>query len=207
MKYIYDIILNFNEKYYEFYEWNDSDSVDYIKKIPIFKVSNEVIRDLKVDKIEVDNDFINEIYNKTEIYTNTGISKLEYICLFCSDDTCIAIEFNHKGISIYKSDLVIDEKLDIVNYLLQTKPIKLKYKILNYTKNKYITRKEANMINFIKRELKDIKNNYDKLKYLYYECFNKTIENNSKMIIDLEKYIENNPTKIFNLLIEINNLT
>ena len=33
MKYIYDIILNFNERLYEFYEWKDNDDIEYIKKI------------------------------------------------------------------------------------------------------------------------------------------------------------------------------
>ena len=151
MKYIYDIILNFNDKYYDFFEWDDKDNIEYIKKIPVFKVSNEVIRDLKIDKIQVDLEFLKNIYNKTDIYTNIGINKVEYICLFCSNDSVIGVEFNSKGISMYKSDLLIDESLDIIDYCSNIKEIKLNYKIIDYEKIKFITRKEENMINFIKR--------------------------------------------------------
>ena len=30
MEYIYDIVLNFNDCYYEFYEWNSKDNLDLI---------------------------------------------------------------------------------------------------------------------------------------------------------------------------------
>ena len=201
MKYIYDIILNFNDKYYDFFEWDDKDNIEYIKKIPVFKVSNEVIRDLKIDKIQVDLEFLKNIYNKTDIYTNIGINKVEYICLFCSNDSVIGVEFNSKGISMYKSDLLIDESLDIIDYCSNIKEIKLNYKIIDYEKIKFITRKEENMINFIKRELKYINESkdIDKLKYLYYECFNKESKN-LNIIVDLEKYMLENPIKLYNLL-------
>jgi hypothetical protein len=201
MKYIYDIILNFNDKYYDFFEWDDKDNIEYIKKIPVFKVSNEVIRDLKIDKIQVDLEFLKNIYNKTDIYTNIGINKVEYICLFCSNDSVIGVEFNSKGISMYKSDLLIEESLDIIDYCSNIKEIKLNYKIIDYEKIKFITRKEENMINFIKRELKYINESkdIDKLKYLYYECFNKESKN-LNIIVDLEKYMLENPIKLYNLL-------
>ena len=38
MTYIYDILLNFNEEYYEFYDWNKEDTIVHIKKIPIYKI-------------------------------------------------------------------------------------------------------------------------------------------------------------------------
>ena len=37
MKYIYDIVLNFNEEFFEFYDWNLNDEITHIKKIPIIK--------------------------------------------------------------------------------------------------------------------------------------------------------------------------
>ena len=35
MEYIYDIVLNFNDCYYEFYEWKEDDDAEFILKIPI----------------------------------------------------------------------------------------------------------------------------------------------------------------------------
>ena len=50
MKYVYDILLNFNEKLYEFYEWMDDDYFDYIKRIGIIKVSKDTLIDIKTNK-------------------------------------------------------------------------------------------------------------------------------------------------------------
>lgn len=202
MKYIYDIILNFNEKLYEFYEWKETDNIEYIKKIPIVKVTDSVFSDLKNNKVIMDLEFINSIYNKCEVYGNYGIGKVEYACLFCIDDAIIAVEFNENGESIYRSDLCLDEALDILSYVKKLKISDLKYKKESKYKDYLITRKEANMINFIKRELNVIyeSDNMDKLKYIYYECFNKFEDNVSKIISDLEKYISNCPNKLFDLL-------
>ena len=198
MKYIYDIVVNFNEKYYDFFEWNEKDNIEYIKKIPIIKVSNSVIRDLKVNKIVLREDFIKNIYNKTEVYMDFGIGTIEYACLFSSNDSCIVVEFNHKGISIYKSDLLIDEAIDIINYCKKMKEHSFEYKIIDCIKVDFITRDEIYMMNFIKRELKEC--SLDKLKYLYYECFNNKCDSDSKIIVDLEKYMNIYPSKLFNLL-------
>ena len=41
MVYIYDLILNWcRDRKYEFFEWKENDEIEYIKKIPVFKVRN-----------------------------------------------------------------------------------------------------------------------------------------------------------------------
>lgn len=202
MKYVYDIILNFNEKYYDFFDWNTNDNIDYIKRIPVYKVSNRVMRDLVLNKIQIDKKIIEEIYNKCEIYTNIGIEKIEYACLFCSDDMVIGIEFNSNGKSLYKSDLIIDESIDIITYMKKNKINKINYDLIEHYKINFITRKEESKINFIKRELNDIymNNKIYKLKYIYYECFGKNEINTSKMNMDLKKYMLENTNKLFDLL-------
>ena len=202
MKYIYDIILNFNERLYEFYEWKDNDNIEYIKKIPIFKVSNNAFSDIKNNKVIVNIDFINNIYNKCEVYGNYGIGKIEYTSLFCIDDDVIALEFNESGNVIYISDLYIDEKIDILSYVKKLNISNIEYKKINKYKEYLITRKEYDMIKFIKREINLIykNDNFDKLRYIYYECFNKFEENITKINNDLEKYIFDNPNKLYDLL-------
>lgn len=201
MKYIYDIVLNFNELYYEFYEWNEEDNVEYIKRIPIIKISNENMNLIKNSKIKVDNDFIESIKNMTEVYTNNSIKKVEYACIFCSNTDILAIEFNYKGISILKSDLVIDEGLDIIEYSKKMKNSNINFNILNKEKKELNTRKELNMINFMNKELDYIyKNNKDKLKYIYYECFNKSINDVNKMYKEIKESIASTPNNLYELL-------
>lgn len=202
MKYIYDIILNFNERLYEFYEWKDNDDVEYIKRIPIFKVSNDVFSDLKSNKVLVNNEFINSIYSNCEVYGNYGIGKIDYAALFCIDDDVIALEFNEKGEVIYISDLYIDEKIDVLSYIKKLNIYDLEYEKIDKYKEYLITRKEYDMIKFIKREINLIykNDNFDKLRYIYYECFKRIEENISKINSDLEKYIFENPNKLYDLL-------
>ena len=47
MKYAYDVVLNFNDEFYNFYEWDTDDTIAYVKKIPIYKVTNDIINDFK----------------------------------------------------------------------------------------------------------------------------------------------------------------
>ena len=41
MNYIYDIVLNFNKEYYNFFEWNKRDNIVNVKKIPLIFVYND----------------------------------------------------------------------------------------------------------------------------------------------------------------------
>ena len=42
MNYYYDVVLNFLEEPILFYEWAEQDSIEYIKKIPLYQVTTEV---------------------------------------------------------------------------------------------------------------------------------------------------------------------
>ena len=68
MNYVYDVLLNFQKEYYEFFEWNIEDEITHIRKIPIFKISDSDYNTLKKAKIKISNNFINKINNKTEVY-------------------------------------------------------------------------------------------------------------------------------------------
>ena len=47
MIYIYDILLNFNTSLIEFFEWEENDLIKYVKKLPIYKVSDDFLYNLK----------------------------------------------------------------------------------------------------------------------------------------------------------------
>ncbi len=202
MKYIYDIILNFNEELYEFYEWEDEDSFDYVKKIAIIKVTKDVFNDILNNKIMIDSEIVKSLFNTCEVYTKNSVKYIEYACLFTSNSSIIAVEFNYKGISILKSDLLIDEALDIIELMKKTKPLDLNYKIISISKKELITRKEKNMLSFMQREIDNMynNNNIEKLKYIYYECFNKNESNIIKIYESLNEYIKTFPKELYDLL-------
>ena len=47
MNYIYDIVLNFQENYYQFFEWSRKDKIKNISKIPVYRVTDEDLLKLK----------------------------------------------------------------------------------------------------------------------------------------------------------------
>ena len=50
MNYVYDISLNLNKDYIDFYDWNENDDIIYFIKIPIIKISNYIQKIFKMQK-------------------------------------------------------------------------------------------------------------------------------------------------------------
>ena len=46
MNYYYDILLNFQENYYMFYEWDKEDNIEFVKKIPLFHIDSKEFIDI-----------------------------------------------------------------------------------------------------------------------------------------------------------------
>ena len=78
MTYIYDILLNFNEEYYDFFDWNKNDKILHIKKIPIYKISDKELIEILNNKIIFDKSFLEYICDKTEVFLKHEIKKLKY---------------------------------------------------------------------------------------------------------------------------------
>ena len=58
MDYIYDIVLNFQNNYYEFYEWKPTDKIINVKKILVYKVNNQNYLNLKYNDVILDNNIL-----------------------------------------------------------------------------------------------------------------------------------------------------
>lgn len=199
MIYIYDLVLNWsNKRRYEFFEWNNDDEIEYIKKIPIFRISNfdKVI----TNGIVVDKSFLDKIYNKTEVYGNKSVSKAEYCCIFCDDilTKAIACEFSDDGKIIYSSNIYFLDLDEVLELAKKTKTIYLEGKIIEKEifDNLFLTRLERRKKKIL---LDDINISYqnkdiDKLKYYYYELFNKESEN----IEEIKKKLVNSLNNIYN---------
>lgn len=67
MNYIYDIVVNFQKNYYEFFEWQKEDKIKNITRLPIYKVSDSDIQALKYNRVTIDSDLLNKIKEDTKI--------------------------------------------------------------------------------------------------------------------------------------------
>ena len=181
-----DLLLNFNDVLYEFYDWDKKDKIYHIKSIDAFYVSKKVLNDFMYNDIKVDNSFLDIIKSKTIIYSNTPVIELKYACILYDKNKACAFLFDKNGKCIKKSHLLFDEEEDLLKK--EKSLVNIKYKILkknNY--NQILTRKELMIVNKTLNELIKIKSN-DLIKYIYYECFNK-YESSSKLA--LKKIINN----------------
>ena len=177
MNFIYDIVLNFNKDFYNFFEWNKNDNIINVKKIPIFLIDNDTF-----------------IKDKTYTYTR---SKLGISCLISNNKEVIAVLFNDNGNLIKRSSLMLDEEEEVLDEIENDSLYKIniikrrKVNIENVNRN--IKEKKDFLIKYINEEKNDIN-----LKYLYYDYFEKD-ENNIKIIKnELIKEIKNNWNKKLN---------
>ena len=185
MNYIFDITLNFNDVYYDFFEWNKNDTFIHVRKIPIFKISNRDFLDILNHNIILDEDFFMKIKNKTEIYGKKN--KTESLCLFYNNDNIFAISFNNDGTSNKISSLCVDDELDILE-CTKLKAREVNYKIINQRKKVKQTRHEMKSKIFLQKQINNlsIDKDEDKIKYLYFEYFN-NFNNDTKKALEALK--------------------
>lgn len=178
MNYAYDISLGFNEYLVNFFDWSD---ITYIRKIPIIKVNDQTLKDFINNKIKITSIF--KIKNKT-------VSKLkEHTAIFFNKETALAILFDNYGVSIKKSYLLFQDEKDIIKHNCKLNIEEVSYQIISSEPIINNTKKQIEVTKFLKTKLEETKSNYDKLKYLYYECFNKKEENIDYILRTLEHFL------------------
>ena len=202
MSYIYDIVLNFQNNYYNFFEWKRTDKLKNIIKIPLYRVSDSDILILKYNKIKVSQDFINKL--KIDNKTNKNI-----ICLVSNSKIAMALLFNTNGNLLKRSSLIFEEEEETIKISKNLPITKIEYlenkKTNNHDKLRIEKEKKKKLIKYIKNT-----NDLLTLKYLYYEYYEKEKDN----IIEIKKSLlkelskdwnpkHNNLYKIFKILIKV----
>lgn len=202
MNYYYDLVLNFNETAFMFYEWNENDVIEFIKKIPLFSVNNKVLKDLIYNEIVVDKEFLNLIEDKCELKNGT----LKYVALFASKNGAIALEFNNDGKSISRSFLQVDDEIGVTEMLYTIPLFKFDYTLGQKIKINKNLRIEEDIKKFIELEIDSLykKGNFDKLKYLYNEWFLKDSDDLNIIYKDMKEKLKGDLTdkemNIYNLI-------
>lgn len=186
MTYIYDILLNFNEEYYDFYDWNKDDRIMHIKKIPIYRINDRDLKNIMNSTVVFENRFLDMIKDRTEVFLRHEIKNMKFCCLLCGKEKIIAINLNENGKVIGKSDLLIDEYSEIINVIEDYSYTQVTYVIENKNEdNNFTTRKLKEKNKFVIKELNCF--SLDELEYIYYECF---LENESSKQAIIKKLYE-----------------
>lgn len=199
MNYIYDILVNFNNDLYDFYEWNTDDNVTHVRKMPLFRVSTSQLEQIKNFNVKFSSEFLKKIENRTEKFTSRDVEKIGFAALFSDTNEVIALKLNESGNNIGISKLLIDESEDVLEVVLRCNEINLDLENLKPKKiNNFKTRTQIEQINYLNKSLnKLIKNKeVEKLRYLYFDCFNEKqssleiIVENLKNAINEEQNLE-----------------
>ena len=174
MTYIYNIMLNFNNDYFEFYEWDNDDKLYHIKRIHLIKIDSKVYDDILNNKVVIDDELMLNIFNKCEYFDNRKVLSIPYAIMITDSYRVMAIMMNIDGLIIKYSSLMLDEEEDVLDVAEKLGTIKIKYKIKDKKELTNLTRNEKKIVKYIKKDLdKAYKDrNISKLKYLYYEYFN-----------------------------------
>lgn len=190
MNYIYDIVLNFQRDYCNFYEWRLKDKVDNIRKIPLYKVSSEDIYSFMFNEIVVDDEFLEKLKN------DIGNSK-RLMCLVSDGNIGIGLLFNGNGNIIKKSSMIYEEEDEVCEYVLE-----LECSSINFLVNK---KKSKNLeLRFCRERRKFLLKFLNKIdndmlwQYLYYDCY-------CDEVIDIEKIKKSLYEVVDNVYSEINN--
>lgn len=173
MNYVYDILSNFNQELYDFYDWDKNDNFTHLRKVPSFRVSKEVLVDLMFKKVKIKGNLLKLIKDKTQVFTKEGVDVIEY-CFIVSDSVnALGVILDEDGIIYKRSKFLVSEELEINKCLKTSKIYNVEYNLLS-SKTHYsnMTRNEEKVTNLILNELELIMDSTDKIDYLYYEWFN-----------------------------------
>ena len=195
MSYIYDIVVNLSNSIIDCFEWNKSDNIVHLRKIPVIRVDSNTLYDLAYNRIKVDMEIFSAIKSRGELYNKNEI-------IFTDTKTNICVRFKD-GINIQKSYLQFDVDEEIEEFSNKLNLIKIDYQLLDVTNLKsFKTRRELLVENYVIKNLKILEKNNDieKLKYIYYDCFNEKEENKDLIMKKIIDNINDIDKKIYNFL-------
>ena len=163
MNYIYDIALNFQKSYCEFFEWRRDDKISNIRKIPLYRVSGDDFQYLKYYDVVVDKEFFEQL--KGDLGSDKKI-----MCLISDGNLGMGLLFNSNGKIIKRSSMIYDEEDEVCEYVLDFELSTIKYekkkKIPKDTELRFYKQRKKFLLNYLNHIDNDMM-----WKYLYYECY------------------------------------
>ena len=191
MEYIYDIVLNFQDEYYDFYEWLPSDRVINVKRIPIYKISTKNYLDIKNNVVKID---------------KNSLPKQNKMFLVTSGFEVMGVLIDSEGKVIKKSSLIFEEADDILDDKDDINLVNLQYDIINNKDFKCVSRMTKYKTNYVNNYLKNI--NYDRdeylIKYLYYDIYQNECDDVDTIYHKLEELSKDNIYKLYDCIQRVN---
>jgi hypothetical protein len=206
MYYFYDLLINFQDadNLYEFYEWEETDDIDFVKKIPLFRITSNTLKDLLKYQVKFERKMLEKIQDKTIL--KSSYKTLNNTFLVCDSKNALALELDDEGLIINRSKLLLSDEMNLCEMIFTIPITKLSYeKIKKYPKRCEI-RKIAKIKKLIKSEIDTLyeSKNISKLKYLYFEWFNKQSSDieliYEKMNENLKHNFDENQMRIYDLI-------
>lgn len=207
MIYVYDLVLNFNNNYYEFYEWRKDDIIYHIKRIHLIKVDSKTYNEIFDNVVVFSSEFLLSLFNKCEYYNNRSVDTIPYAFIITDSYRAMGLFLDNEGKIVKYSSLLLDEEEYILDLCDKMASIKLDYQIIEKRiKHEFQTRLERHIIKYIRKDLNDDyeKKDINKLKYLYYEYFNKQSDDIDliyhSLLNELDKDLNEKHYNLYNLI-------
>ena len=205
MNNIYDVILNFNDFFYEVYEWKKNDDIINVRKIPFFKVNDKTFIDLKYNKIKLDEQSLKYLKYNCLLYGDEDI--IEVTCIFTNSKSSIGVIFDNEGNLIKRSSMLYEEEDEVIEEAKRLKETRLNFIINEVNDNRNKSRIEIEK----KKVLIEFINNIEDkmvLKYIYYDYYFKECDDIDKIKDSLLKEIDNNSNlnKLYNIVMQFHNM-
>lgn len=193
MNYYYDFLINLQDKYIYFYEWDNKDDIISLSKLIIIRVSSKVYEELFSNQVRVNKEFLDKVQNKGKMKNNKFI---DYMCIFSDTKNAMVVEFDKEGNSIYKSSLLLDDELNICELAYSIDKTCVECEILKNEIFSSYTVQEEKIKQIIKLEINQCykNNNLKKLKFLFVEWFNYLEKDIDKIIMKMNERLEDKIT-------------
>lgn len=209
MTYIYDILINLNSCDISFYEWRETDDIGYLKKGVLIKVSEYIYKKIISNNIVIGDKTLTMLKDKSCVMKNRKIETIPYMGVFTDGKDAIGISFSEKGKEIKRTRFIIQDELELLESSRKLKTIRIDYKSITNkeTDLSFKTRKEKEIIDYILNSLEKIKTDNERIRYLYYEWFNKKGKTNnlySELITDIKKSYSEEKKNFLELLDLVN---
>lgn len=163
MNYIYDIALNFQKYYCEFYEWRREDKISNIRRIPLYRVSSDDFEYFQYYDVVMDSEFF------ARVKSDLGNGK-KIMCLVSDGNRGMGLLFNNEGKIMKRSSMIYDEEDEVCGYALEFDVTHIQYekkrKVPKEVELRFCRQRRKFLVDYLNHIENDVM-----WKYLYYECY------------------------------------